>query len=474
MSVQVDVAVIGAGAAGLAAAMAARRRGASTAIIERGRLGGDCTWTGCVPSKTLIEHAGRVHAARRLGVDVDVDLAAVMRHVRDVITSVAEDESRSTLEASGIAVLEGQASFVTPRQLSVDGTRVDADVVVIATGSAPLMPPVDGLAEAAPLTNETVFDLVALPSRMAVLGGGPIGLELGQAFGRLGSQVTIIEALPRLASKEEPEASELLRHVLTSEGVALALGAPAVRVERDVAGTTTVTTDDGAQVVCDALLCAVGRTAITDGLELDRVGVALDSRGHVEVDGRLRTTARGVYAVGDVTGKLQFTHAGYEMGALAVDNALGRIPRSFDTRAVPWATFTDPEVGRVGMTEDEAFAAHGDAARVAYFPIAETDRAKVTGDTEGFVKLVAAPHPVVRALGGGQLVGGTVMCRTGGDVVHELALAMRTRMILGRLAQTVHAYPSWSLAVREAAAMFFGAHKGREARPARPATGGAA
>jgi pyruvate/2-oxoglutarate dehydrogenase complex dihydrolipoamide dehydrogenase (E3) component len=467
MGKQADVVVIGGGAAGLSAAATARRHGASVILVERRRLGGDCTWTGCVPSKALLEVSRQLAGARRLGLTGDVDFAAVMEDVHGTVLHVAGEEDRDALAAQGITVMEGEARFTAPRTVSVDGTQVTGTHVVIASGSTALVPPIDGLADVDPLTNDTVFDLRALPARLAIMGGGPIGLELGQAFQRLGSQVTVLEGADRVAGREEPETSELLARVLRADGVELVLGSMVERAERAADGTITLTTGDGTAVDCDAVLVAVGRKPVTDGLDLDRAGVAVTDAGHVEVDDKLRTAADRTYAIGDVAGGLQFTHVSHDMGQLAVDNALGRLPRSWDDRAIPWATFTEPEVGRVGMTEAQAHAEHGDSAKVAYFPIAETDRAKTSGHTEGFVKLVAGPHPILRGAFGGQLLGATVVCPTGGDVIHELALAMQTRMIVGRLAQTTHAYPSWSLAVREAAAMFFFDHKGHEVRPAR-------
>jgi pyruvate/2-oxoglutarate dehydrogenase complex dihydrolipoamide dehydrogenase (E3) component len=467
MAREADVVVVGGGAAGLSAASAARRHGASVILVERSRLGGDCTWTGCVPSKALLEVSRRLHGARQLGLDGAIDFAAAMEGVARTIIAVSEEEDRPTLESQGIAVLEGEASFTGPRTLDVHGTAVTGKHVILATGSTALVPPIDGLDEVGALTNDTVFDLRELPRRLAVLGGGPIGLELGQAFARLGSEVTILEGADRIAGKEEPETSEVLERVLTADGVRFHVGSMVERASRAGDGAVTLRTGDGTEVTADEVLVAVGRKPVTDGLAAERGGVALTDSGHIEVDDKLRTSADGVYAIGDITGGPQFTHAGHDMGALAVDNALGRLSRSWDTRALPWATFTDPEVGRVGMTEAEAHAEHGEAARVAFFPIAETDRAKTSGQADGFVKIVAGPHPVLRGAFGGQVLGATVVCPTGGDVVHELAVAMQTRMIVGRLAQTVHAYPSWSLAVREAAAMFFHEHKGRTARPAR-------
>ncbi|MGI8575402.1 MAG: dihydrolipoyl dehydrogenase family protein [Egibacteraceae bacterium] len=465
--VEVDVAVIGGGAAGLSAALNARRKNASVALIERARLGGDCTWTGCVPSKALIERANAAQAARRLGLSVELDFAAIMEEVRAAIRTIAEDESRPVLEAAGITVLEGQAAFVGPGHLNVEGTDVRTDVVILATGATAMVPPIDGLREASPLTNDTVFDLRERPHRLAVLGGGPIGLELAQAFQRLGSQVTTFEGEDRLLPREEREASEVVRTVVEAEGMQVVLGSLVERVEQGEDGLT-LRTEDGRSATADAILCALGRRPVTDGLELERAGVELDDRSFVQVDEHLETTAPGVYAVGDIAGDLQFTHAGYDMGGLAVGNALGRGNSSWSTRALPWATFTEPEVGRVGLTEPEAYEQQGEQAQVAFLPMAETDRGRLSGHTEGFVKLIAGSRQLLRSAGGGELLGATVVCPTGGELVHEAALLMRTHGFTGRLAQTVHAYPSWAMTLRQTAAQFFREEGGRRARAARP------
>jgi pyruvate/2-oxoglutarate dehydrogenase complex dihydrolipoamide dehydrogenase (E3) component len=467
VSISTDLAVIGGGAAGLGAAYAARRKGASVTLVERAELGGDCTWRGCVPSKTLLEQAHRVHGAREMGLDGEIDFGAVMRRVHDAVAETAEDESRAALESQGIQVLTGQASFTGARQLSVDGTALTAKAVVVATGSTALVPPIPGLRERGPLTNDTVFDLTTLPQRLAVLGGGPIGVELAQAFARLGGEVTILEMADRLLAAEEPEASETLRQVLADDGVGVALGSAVERVDGPEAGAATVTTGDGS-VEAEAVLCALGRQPVTDGLELDAAGIERTESGHVATDDKLATSAKGVYAVGDVVGGLAFTHVGYDMGVLAAGNALGRFTQSWSNDAVPWATFTDPEVGRVGLTEADAHREHGSAAQVASMPLAETDRAKTAGRTAGLVKLVAGPHPVTRGLAGGRLLGATVVAPGGGDTIHEAALAMRSGLYTGRLAQTVHAYPAWAMALRETAAQFFFTHNNRRARPARP------
>lgn len=458
----VDVAVVGGGAGGLAAAFQARRRGASVCVIEADRLGGDCTWTGCVPSKALLERAREVHAARRAGWDGAADVPQIMRGVAETVERIARDEDADTLERHGVMVARGRARFTGPRTLEVEGTAIAARTVIIATGAAPLVP--EGWTTGAPLTTDTVFGLRTAPRRLAVVGGGATGVELAQAFQRLGSAVTLLEA-DRLLPAEEPEAGSALERVLRAEGVEVRIGTP-VNALRRCEGTVQLELADG-DVSADDVLVALGRRPATADLGLGRAGVATDGRGFVTVDGRLRATASGVYAVGDVTGLLPFTHAADEMGRTAVDDALGRVPRRFRAEAVPWATFTDPEIGRVGLTEAQAFARYGAAARVALLPLRRIDRARVTGRVDGFVKLVTGPRRPLGHAGGGRLLGATVMCPAAGDVIHEAAVVMRAGAFAGRLAQTVHAYPSWALGVRQAAALLFDPRGARAARPGR-------
>lgn len=463
---EVDLAVIGAGSAGLGAARAARRKGASVALVERRRLGGDCTWTGCVPSKALIARAAAIHHGRRVGLTGEVDVPALLDQVRRSREVIGADEDHPTLAAEGITVLDGSASFTDPRRLDVDGTAVHARrAVIVATGARPLLPPIDGLDAVDALTSDTLFELTDAPRSMVVLGGGAIGIEQAQAWARLGTQVTVVTR-GRILGKEEPETSEVIARVLTEEGVRVVVGASASRVER-FAGGVVVVLADGERLEAERLLVATGRTPTTAGLGLERIGADIDDRGFVVTDEKLRTTVDGVWAAGDVTGRLQFTHADDEQGRLAVNNAFARLSQSFSTEAIPWTTFTDPEVGRVGMTEAQAFEAHGSHARVAFLPLTESDRGRATGHTAGFVKLIGGPRGALGSLGGGVLLGATVVCPGGGDVVQECAVIMRTGAFLGRLAQTVHAYPTWGMTVREAAAQFFFTSRGRDARPAR-------
>jgi pyruvate/2-oxoglutarate dehydrogenase complex dihydrolipoamide dehydrogenase (E3) component len=451
-----DVVVVGGGAGGLSAAREAVRRGASTLLVEEGRLGGDCTFTGCVPSKALLAAAARGES-----------FIDAMREVDRAVASIAATEDDAALAREGVEVRHGRGVFRSPTELDVDGRRVRGRRFVVATGATPAMPPVDGLRDLGPLTSESLFRLERRPDRLAVLGGGPIGAEMSQAFARLNTEVTLIEQADRILTREEPEASRVVAEALAADGVAVRTGQRVSRVGRGTGGTRVLLAA-GDPVEVDQVLVAAGRTPSTGGMGLEEIGVDLDDRGFVRTDDTMATSVPGIWAVGDVAGFLQLTHAANRMAFVAVRNALSRWSRvrrqRFDAGQVPWATFTAPEVGRVGMTEAESVD-HG--GRVAYLPMSEVDRAVAAGMTRGFLKLVAGPRPLLRGAGGGRLLGATAVAAVGGELVHEVALAMRTGMFTGRLAQTVHTYPSWSLAVQQAAAQFFFEVGGREARPAR-------
>lgn len=440
-----DLIVIGAGSAGLSAATLAARFGAAVTLIEADRIGGDCTWTGCVPSKTLIHAAGVAHRMRRadvLGlppVDVKVDLRAVMDRVRAAIDAVYRFESPAALAELGIEVITGAAHFKSPWELDVDGQSLRARRFVIATGARPMIPPIRGLADTPYLTYETVFDLGALPTRLLVLGAGPVGLELGQAFQRLGAQVTVFDQADRILSVADAEASAVVSERLTGEGLVLRLG---VSVERVTAhGDSVTVTAGGTDHVGEALLVAAGRHAFVDRLGPEQAGVATSERG-ILVDTRLRTSQRHIYAAGDVTGAVQFTHYAGWQGAIAARNALlpgwmGGIPAR-----VPWAVFTDPEVAHVGLSDDDARRRlHG--VRVQRWSLTRIDRAHTIGDAAGFIKLVARRD--------GRLLGATIVAAQASELVNELALALDRRLTLDDLARTMHVYPTYGLGFQQAA-----------------------
>ncbi len=459
MTRRYDLVVVGGGAAGLTAARDGHRRGAATLLVQEGPLGGDCTFTGCVPSKTLLSAA----AAGEGWAEAHV-------RVRRTVAAVAATEDDRALAREGIEVRHGRARVTAPDRVEVDGTTVRAGAVVVATGASPLLPPLPGLADIDILTSDSVFAVADRPASLAVLGAGPVGCELAQACARLGVAVTLVESEARVLPGEEPDASAVVAAALTADGVVVRTGVTATAAS-PTAGGVRLALDDGRPVEAERLLVAVGRRPEGAGLGLEELGVRVDARGAVVTDDTMATAVRGIWAAGDVTGRLALTHAAGRMAMVAVANATGGVrarvrPQRFVAAQVPWATFTDPEVGRVGLTEAEAAPL---GAKVAELPFTELDRAVTAGRTEGFVKLVAGPRRGLGWAGGGRLLGATVVGPTGGDVVHEAALALRTSMFTGRLAQTVHAYPSWSMALQMAAAQFFFEAGGRRARPARPA-----
>jgi pyruvate/2-oxoglutarate dehydrogenase complex dihydrolipoamide dehydrogenase (E3) component len=348
-----DLLVVGGGTAGLVAAHTAAELGATALLVERQRTGGDCLWTGCVPSKSLLASAHAAAAAReasRLGVsvvDVQVDFPAVMRHVRDAIAAIEPVDSPAALRAAGVAVAHGTLRFTGSRNAQVDGQSVAFNQAVVATGSAPVMPDVPGLMAVDPLTSDSVWDLEELPGRLLVVGGGPVGCELGQGFARLGSRVVMIETGPRLLGREHPAAADLVRDALAADGVDVRTGSSLVAVADDVGGWTA-RLDSQADVGFDRVLVAIGRRPRTEHLALARAGVRLTGSGHVKVDRRLRTTNPRIWAAGDVTGHPPFTHSAGVYAALAASNAVLGLWRTVDPESIPRVTYTQPEVAAFG------------------------------------------------------------------------------------------------------------------------------
>ncbi len=471
-----DLVVLGAGAAGLGAADGARALGKSVALLEADKPGGECTYTGCIPSKTLIESARRVREARNgasygFRSEVEVDFPAVMARVRAVVADVALDESPDQLRRRGIDLWPGRARLLGAGEVQVGTSTVRAERIVLATGAQPTIPAISGLSDVEHLTTESLFDLTELPPQLVILGAGITGCELAQAYARLGSEVILVESAHRVLPDEEPEASAVISQALESSGVRLVLG----RAVTSISSGPTLLLSDETVVSGSHLLLAVGRTAHTDGIGLDAVGAEIDGAGSIKVDEHMSTTAEGIFAAGDCASALQFTHVAYEQGRLAAHNAFapsnrpallgGR--REWDPSAIPRVTFTDPEVAHVGLTEAQAFAAYGETAQVAFVSDRTSDRARCAGRTEGFVKMIAAPPKVLRSKLLVKLVGMSVVGPVAGELITQGTLAMRAGVLVGRIAQSVHAYPTWSMSVRIGAAQFFGPYGGETARPAR-------
>lgn len=427
-----DLAVIGGGSAGLAAATFAARMGATVVLVEAERIGGDCTWTGCVPSKALIHAARIIHQARAGGWlgDHPVDFAAVIRRVHDAVSGVASFETPESLRANGIEVVLGRARFVDTRTVEAAGQRLEARRFVVCTGAEPVVPPIPGLQEAPHLTYWTVFDLTELPRRLLVLGGGPIGAELAQAFRRLGSEVTVFEQLDRLLAIADSEASAVVEACFRREGIELVLGAGVDRVEAGRTGVAAVAA--GRSHLGDALLITVGRRPRVAELGLEAIGVRVAKDG-IEVDAALRTSQRHVYAAGDVTGGPQFTHYAVWQGYAAARNALypGRVDGIKGT--VPWAVFTDPEVAQVGLSEAEA-RGRGQHLRVHRLPVERIDRAQAERETDGFLKLITGD--------GDRLLGATIVSAGAADMANALGIALETGAGLSRLARVIPVYPT--------------------------------
>ncbi len=435
-----DIIVIGGGTAGLVTAAGAAALGAKAALIEREALGGDCLWTGCVPSKALIAFA-RKHRDHGRPSSPWPDAVAWMRSARD---RVATHDDPERFRAMGIEVILAPARLTGPQTVEVDSRQLRAKRIVLALGSVPAVPPIPGLADVGFLTHMTAFDQTTLPASIVILGGGPIGLEFAQTYARLGAQVTVLELLPEVLPKEDREVARFVREHLMGEGVAILTGFQAARVARE--GTLKVVHGaDGQRIVGDEIFVAAGRRPNTRDAEPERAGVELD-RGAVRVNERLETTAPGIWAAGDVTGGLQFTHVAEYMAKVVVQNALTPLKTRADYRVVPWVTFTDPEVARVGLTADEATAA-GERVEIYRVSFTDLDRAIVDGAAVGFCKVVTRRN--------GEILGATIVGRGAGELIMELVLAMRHGIKLSRLARAIHPYPTMSEIVKRTAESWY-------------------
>jgi pyruvate/2-oxoglutarate dehydrogenase complex dihydrolipoamide dehydrogenase (E3) component len=449
-----DMCVIGAGSGGLSVAAGASQLGMRTVLIERGKMGGDCLNYGCVPSKSLLAAAKRVKLARTnapFGIGdapPAVDFAAVMRHVHQVIAAIAPQDSVERFEGLGVRVIRASARFLGPTEVAAGEVSVRARRIVIATGSAPVAPPIPGLDQVPFLTNETVFDNEVLPAHLVIIGGGPIGLEMAQAHRLLGAQVTVLEAA-RVMAKDDPELAALLVERLRADGIALEEGVKIRRVERAAAGVAVIL--DGAsgerRIEGSHLLVATGRRANLGDLDLAKAGIATSERGALVLDRRLRTSNRRIYAVGDAAGGPQFTHvAGYHAG-IVIRNALFRLPAKVDYRALPWVTYTEPELAQVGMTEAEALKSHSGDVQVLRWPFHENDRAQAERETCGLVKVLARKN--------GRVLGASILGAHAGELIQSWGLAIAGRLKLSTMAGMIAPYPTLGEASKRAAGSFF-------------------
>ncbi len=449
-----NLVVIGAGSAGLISAAVASGLGAKVALVERSLLGGDCLNAGCVPSKAVIRSARRAHEARaaealglRLDASADVDFAAAMRRMRQIRARISEDDSARRYQTElGADVFLGEARFVGSDVVEVEGARLRFRKAVIATGARAALPPIEGLAAAGFLTNETVFQLTARPGRLAVIGGGPIGCELAQAFRRLGSQVVLFHNAGHLLNREDADAAAIVQDALRREGIELVLGCRIHKVSAGAQGKTVRFANEGGgerETLVDEILVGAGRAPNVEGLGLESVGVAYDPERGVHVDDCLRTTNRRIFAVGDVAMDWKFTHAADAAAKIVVQNALFFRRLRLSDLVMPWVTYTDPEVAHVGLYERDAHA-RGIELDTYTVPLERVNRAVCDGEEEGFVKV----H-VKR--GTDRILGATIVAAHAGEMIPSITLAMVAGLGLGKIAQAIHPYPTQAEGIKAAA-----------------------
>jgi pyruvate/2-oxoglutarate dehydrogenase complex dihydrolipoamide dehydrogenase (E3) component len=453
-----DLGIIGGGAAGLTAAAGAAQFGAKTILIEKSaKLGGDCLHHGCVPSKTLIRTAG-VYALLKRTTEFGlpqvqlppVDLEAVMNRVKSVIDKIQQHDSPERFCNLGAQVVFGNTFFIDDHSVNLDGQNLSARCWIIATGSSPALPPVEGLINTPYLTNETIFSQKKLPANLIVLGGGPIGLELAQAMGRLGSQVTIVEFMDQILGPEDLDIADILQQQLKEEGITIYTATKAVKAQYDdsLFSLTIADTSGKGQtrvLKAEALLVAAGRKPNIDGLGLETTGVKFTPRG-IPTDPNMKTNIKHIYACGDVNGQFPFTHvAGYEAG-IALTNAILRLHRKADYAKIGWCTYTDPEIASIGYNEKRA-KDKSIKYRVWEEQYAENDRAQAEGTTKGKIKLLVSPA--------GKLLGCQIIGAHAGDLIHEWVIALNGGVKLSTIAAAVHIYPTVSEVSKRVAGKIF-------------------
>lgn len=435
-----DLCVIGGGSAGLTVAAAARAFDASVVLIEKHKMGGDCLNTGCVPSKALIAAAKHAHIGRTspaFGVTFDapkVDFAAVHAHIHGVIASIAPHDSVERYEAMGVTVFKEEAKFIDRKTIALNGKLIRARRFVIATGSRAMVPPIPGLSAVPYYTNETIFDLKTRPSHLLIVGGGPIGMELAQAYQRLGARVTVVEMHEPLA-KDDPELTAHALKRIAEEGVVVRAQTGVTKVAKSADGILVTLEKDKEEeeILCSHLLIAAGRVPNTEAMGLEEAKVRADKRG-VVVNRGMRTSNRLIYAIGDVAGGLQFTHVASYQASLVVRNALFGLPVRENRDIIPWATFTDPEIANVGLNEEAARKRHGDKYRVLRWAYFENDRARAERQTEGLVKLIVARN--------GKILGCGIAGAQAGELINLFSFAIANNLKIGSLLKFIAPYPT--------------------------------
>ena len=436
-----DLCVIGAGSGGLSVAAAGAQLGADIVLIEKGKMGGDCLNTGCVPSKALLAAAKRAHHiahSEEFGIASShpkVDFPKVMAHVKDVIAQIAPNDSVERFSGLGAQVIQAPASFKDKRTVIAGEFEIKARRFVIATGSAAALPPISGLDAVSYLTNENIFELQELPSHLIIIGGGPIGMEMAQAFRRLGSKVTVLEAFTPFA-KDDPEAAAVVMKQLTSEGIEILANARVEKVEQaDGKVTALVSLGETTKKISGShLLVAAGRKPVIDGLELEKAGIDADPRG-IKVSTSLLTTNKKVFAIGDVTGGLQFTHMANYQAGIVIRRALFKLPAKVSTNAIPWVTYTDPELAHVGMSEADA-QKQNKKVRILRWPYAENDRAIAERHINGHIKVITDTK--------GRILGATIVGLNAGEIIQMWTMAITRGLKIKAMTEFISPYPTLS------------------------------
>ncbi len=461
MASRYDLVIIGMGSGGMVAAEFAATIGLRVAVVERGRVGGDCLWTGCVPSKALLASAKAAHTMRVAdtyglpSVDPAIDTSLVWKRIRSIQQDLAHsDDDPERFEAMGIEIIAGQARIAGPNTVELVGQdkRIETRFILISTGSRPVTPPIEGLKEAGFLTSESVFEIERAPKSVVMIGGGPIAIEMAQGFTRLGIRTTVLQKGPGILPRDEPDLVATLTAMLRAEGVDLRLNVETERVAAAQGRKIVFGAEAGepARWEAEELLVAVGRRPNVEGLGLDEVGVKVGRRG-IEVDERMRTSVPSIYAAGDVAGRFLFTHSAAYEGVRAVRDAFypgkGKV-----TDFVPWCTFTDPELAHAGLTTAEAEKKHGDDVEVYRMELSHSDRARADGASEGAIVVITAK---------GKLIGAHILAPAAGEMIHELALAMNEGLKLAEVASLIHVYPTLSTSIGQLAgeAAFEGAKR---------------
>jgi pyruvate/2-oxoglutarate dehydrogenase complex dihydrolipoamide dehydrogenase (E3) component len=430
-----DVAIIGSGSAGLTAAYTAKGFSKKVILFDKNKPGGECTWSGCIPSKAIINIAKEIHIAKKYS-DIKADTGEVLEKVRKIISNVYEEETPEVLKRDGIDYINGFAKFIDKNTLNVNGEEIKAKKIFISTGSSPMVPPIEGLKDVNYLTNENIFREEKLPESIIILGGGAIGVELAQAMNRIGVKVSLVEMMDTILNKEEPKLIAMLERKLRSEGVKLYTSYKAEKVSEKHGKISLYVIKDGSQevITADKILVCLGRVPNIEGLDLEKASVIYNKKA-IAVNEYLETSTKGIFAIGDVAGPYLFSHMANVQGITAVQNALLPIKKKINYSHVAWCTFSDPELARAGFTEQEAREKYGDSIRVYEQDYNNLDRAKTQEDDEGIVKIICDKR--------GKVLGASILGDRAGEIISQVQVVKTLGINFAKLTKVIHPYPTY-------------------------------